>query len=243
MKSRSVSPVVHAPRPVPVAIRHELKEQLDKLERCKIITKETEPTEWVNSMVCVGKKNGNVRICIDPTDLNKAIMREHYPMNTIDEVATRLHGSKYFTTLDANMGYYQIKLSDKSSKLTTFNTPYGRYRYLRMPMGARCSSEVFQREMEKHFWVMNGVEIVVDDILIHGKRLEEHNHRLRAVLEKARKINLKLNKKKFVFAQPEVNYVGHKLTGEGLKPTDERIAAILKMKEPENQSELSTNNR
>ena len=87
---------------------------------------------------------------------------------------------------------------------------------------------------------MNGVEIVVDDILIHGKTLEGHNHRLRAVLEKARKINLKLNKEKCVFAQPEVNYIGQKLTGEGLKPTDERIAAILKMKEPENQSELLT---
>jgi len=236
----TVTPVIHAPRPVPVAIRDELKEQLDLLERVGIIKMETEPTQWVNSMVCVRKKNGKVRICIDPTDLNKAIMREHYPMNTIDEVATRLHGSKFFTTLDANMGYYQVKLSEKSSKLTTFNTPFGRYRYLRMPMGARCSSEVFQREMEKHFGTMEGVEIVVDDVLVHAKTLEDHNRRLKAVLEKARSINLKLNKEKCVFAKPEVNYVGHKLTGEGLKPTDERVAAILKMKEPENQSELLT---
>lgn len=236
----TITPVVHSPRAVPVAIRDELKQQLDLLERSEIIVRETEPTEWVNSMVCVRKKNGKVRICIDPTDLNKAILREHYPMNTIDEVATRLHGSKYFTTLDANMGYYQVKLSEKSSKLTTFNTPFGRYRYLRMPMGARCSSEVFQREMEKHFGAMEGVEIVVDDILVHGKTLEEHNKRLKTVLEKARSINLKLNKEKCVFAKPEVNYVGHKLTGEGLKPTDERVAAILKMKEPENQSELLT---
>ena len=141
-------------------------------------------------MVCVRKKNGRVRICIDPTDLNKAILREHYPMNSIDDVATRLHGSKYFTTLDANMGYYQIKLTEESSRLTTFNTPFGRYRYLRMPMGAKCSSEVFQREMETHFGCIEGSEVIVDDILIHGKTIEEHNDRLRKVLEKARSINL-----------------------------------------------------
>lgn len=237
---KSVQPVVHAPRPVPVAIRDQLKIELDHLERCGIIKQEKEPTRWVNSMVCVRKKNGRVRICIDPIDLNKAIMREHYPMRTIDDVATRLHGSKFFTTLDANMGYYQIKLAEESSLLTTFNTPFGRYRYLRMPMGAKCASEVFQREMETHFGCMNGAEVIVDDILVHGKTLEEHNARLKSVLEKARTINLKLNIKKCVFAQPEVDYVGHKLTGEGIKPTDQRIAAIINMRDPENHSELET---
>ena len=237
---KTVDPVIHAPRPVRVAIREQLKHELDHLERCKIIIKETEPTQWVNSMVCVRKKNGRVRICIDPTDLNKAILREHYPMNSIDDVATRLHGSKYFTTLDANMGYYQIKLTEESSRLTTFNTPFGRYRYLRMPMGAKCSSEVFQREMETHFGCMEGSEVIVDDILIHGKTIEEHNDRLRKVLEKARSINLKLNRKKCVIAEPEVNYVGHKLTGEGIKPTEQRIEAITNMRDPENHSELET---
>lgn len=74
---------------MPVATRDQLKHKLDHLERCKIIEQVKEPTEWVNSMVCVSKKNGRVRICIDPTDLNKAIMREHYLMNSIDDVATR----------------------------------------------------------------------------------------------------------------------------------------------------------
>ena len=237
---KSVQPVVHVPRPVPVAIREQVKQELDHLEKCNIIAQVKEPTEWVNSMVCVRKKNGRVRICIDPTDLNKAILREHYPMNTIEDVVTRLHGSKYFTTLDANMGYYQIKLSDESSDLMTFNTPFGRYKFLRMPMGAKCSSEVFQREMQTHFGTIDGAEVIVDDILVHGKTLKEHNERLRNVLQKARSINLKLNKAKCVFAKPEVDYVGHKLTGEGLKPTDQRIEAIVKMREPENQSELQT---
>ena len=171
----SINPVIHAPRSVPAPIRDQVKKELIHLEECGIIAKVSDPTEWVSSMVCVRKKTGRVRICIDPSDLNRAVLREHFPMNGIDEVATRLSGSKYFTTLDANSGYYQIKLSEESSYLTTFNTPFGRYRYLRMPMGLKCSPEVFQREMVQQFGGIEGVEIVVDDILIHGRSIEEHN--------------------------------------------------------------------
>jgi hypothetical protein len=236
----SVTPVIHAPRPVPVAIRDQVKKELVHLEKCGIIKPVTEPTAWVNSMVCVRKKNGRVRICIDPSDLNKAIQREQFPMNSIDDIATRLHGSKYFSTLDANMGYFQIKLTERSSHLTTFNTPFGRYRYLRMPMGIKCASEVFQREMTHHFGGLEGVEVVVDDILVHGQTLGEHNTRLKSVLDKARAINLKLNKDKCDMAKPEVSYVGHTLTGEGLKPTKQRVKSIVNMKDPENHGELET---
>lgn len=120
----TVEPVIHAPRTVPVAIRDQVKKELDHLVQCGIQKLVTEPTNWVNSMVCVRKKNGRVRICIDPSDLNRAILREHFPMNSIDDIVTRLHGSKYFSTLDANVGYYQIKLTENSSMLTTFNTPF-----------------------------------------------------------------------------------------------------------------------
>ncbi|XP_060069286.1 uncharacterized protein K02A2.6-like [Ylistrum balloti] len=175
---KSITPVIHAPRPVPVILREQVKAELDNLQKCGIISPVEHPTEWVNSMVCVRKKNGRVRICIDPGDLNKAILREHYPMNSIDDIVTRVHGSKYFSTLDANMGYYQIKLSEQSSFLTTFNTPFGRYRYLRLPMGLKCAGEVFQREMITQFGNLDGVEVVVDDVLVHGKTIEEHNARL-----------------------------------------------------------------
>ena len=104
--------------------------------------------------------------------------------------------------------------------------PFGRYPELRMPMEPRCSSKVFQRELVTRFGDFEGVEIVVDDILVHGKRLEEHNMSLRNVLRKTRGIDLKLNKNKCLLAQPDVDYVGHKLTGAGLKATDKRIRAI-----------------
>ena len=236
----SIQLVVHAPRSVPVAIREQVQSELDNLTNLGIITPVNEPTKWVNSMVSVRKKSGRVRICIDPSDLNKAVLREHFPMNSMEDIVTRLHGSKYFTTLDANMGYYQIKLSKESSMLTTFNTPFGRYRYLRMPMGLECAGEIFQREMVTNFGNLNGTEIVMDDILVHGKTLEEHNERLKNVLEKSREINIKLNKDTCSIAKPEVDYVGHKLTGEGLKPGKDKVKAILEMREPENHQELET---
>jgi transposase InsO family protein len=236
----SIQPVIHASRPVPVAIREQVKKELDHLEKCCIIKRVNEPTEWVSSMVCMSKKNGRVRICIDPSDLNRAILREHFPMNSIEDVATRLHGSKFFSTLDANSGYFQIMLSERSSLLTTFNTPFGRYRYLRMPMGAKCSADVFQRAMTSAFEDFEGVEVVVDDILVHGKTLKEHNKRLVQVLEKARAMNLKLNSIKCKIGMSEVDYVGHRLTGEGLRPTPDRVKAITGMRDPTDFAELET---
>ena len=237
----NATPVVHPPRSVPAPLRDKVKQELERLENANIIKKVTEPTPWVSSMVVVSKKDKDrVRICIDPSDLNKAIQREHFPMNNIDDIATRLSGSRYFSTLDANMGYFQIKLSERSSYLTTFNTPFGRYRMLRMPMGARCSADKFQSALVEAFGGIEGVEIVQDDILIHGKTMAEHEQRLVRVLQKCREINLKLNKKKCHIGLQEVNYVGHKITSEGLKPTDERVKAISSMKSPENVKELET---
>ena len=76
------------------------------------------------------------------------------------------------------MGYFQIKLSERSSMLTTFNTPFGRYRYLRLPMGLKSASDIYQRKMVEFFGNIDGVEMVVNDILVHGTTLAEHNDRL-----------------------------------------------------------------
>ena len=82
----SIPPVVNPPRKIPFAMRDKIKAELDRMERLNIITKVIEPSEWVNSIVVTEKKNGSVRICLDPRNLNKAIFREHYPMKTIEEI-------------------------------------------------------------------------------------------------------------------------------------------------------------
>ncbi|MEW8545661.1 MAG: reverse transcriptase family protein [Candidatus Thiodiazotropha sp.] len=102
----------------------------------EIIAKVTEPTEWVNSIVAVeNKQSGKLRICTDPELLNKAIKGPNYPMKTLKDVLPQLSGATCFTKLDARSGYWNIKLRKESSLLTTLNTPFGRYRYLRLPFG------------------------------------------------------------------------------------------------------------
>ena len=170
MQTRSeVQPVVHAPRRVPFALRDRLKSEIDQEESLGVIVKVDELTDWVNSITIVEKKNGSLRICLDPRDLNKALKREHYSCPTVDDIAAKLHGARVFTVLDATRGYWQVKLDQKSSLLTTFNTPFGRYRFTRLPFGVNSAQDVFQKEIDLTYEGLPGVAAIVDDILVYGK--------------------------------------------------------------------------
>ncbi len=113
----SVEPVQHAPRRVPVPLRECLKKTLDDLVQQEILAPVKQPTPWISSMVVVLKKDGTLRICLGPKDLNKAILREHYPLPTIEDIATRLHGAKVFTILDVSKGFWHVSLDEPSSFL------------------------------------------------------------------------------------------------------------------------------
>ena len=121
----TVEPTEDAPRRVPVALRDRLKTTLDDLVRQEIIAPVTEPTPWISSIVVVPKKNGTLRICLDPQNLNKAFLREHYALPTIEDIATRLHGAKLFTILDVRCGFWHVELDESSSYLTTFRPLLG----------------------------------------------------------------------------------------------------------------------
>ena len=97
----------------------------------------------------------------------------------VNEVLSELSEAAYFSVLDATSGYWSLKLEDKSSYLITFNTPFGRYRYLRIPFGLNCSQDVFQQKIDETFEGMTGVTAIVDDILVFGKTRAEHDQNLR----------------------------------------------------------------
>ena len=184
-----------------------------------IIKKVKKPTSWVNSMVVVTKPYGSIRICIDARDLNKAVKRQHYPFLTVEEVVSRLPNAKIFCKMDCTSGFWQLELDDESSKLCTFNTPFGRYRYLRLPFGIKCASELYQSKMSEMIEDIEGAEVMMDDISIWGSTLEKHDQRLKKVLDKARKYNLKLSPNKCEFRKKEITYVGHVSSFQGLKQT------------------------
>ena len=141
-----VEPVVHPPRRVPKSLLERLKLKLQEVEERDIIQKVDIPTPWVNSLVIVEKRDGSLRLCLDPRDSNKAIPREHHRIPTAEDMASRLTGKKVYSIVDEKDGFWQVPLHDESSYLCTFSTPYGRYRFKRMPFGIKSASEVFQKK-------------------------------------------------------------------------------------------------
>ncbi len=121
-------------------------------------------TDCVNSMVCVKKKNGYLRVCMDPQDLNGNIKREHYQIQKREEITREMTGAQYFSKLDASQGFWQLKLHEDSTKYCTFNTPFGRYSFLRRPFGIISASEIFHLAMEHVIEGLEGVRAYVDDI-------------------------------------------------------------------------------
>ena len=164
----SIQPVQHPPRRAPIPLRDALKGTLDDLVQQDIIAPVQQPTPWVSSMVAVPKKDGKLCICLDPCDLNKAICREHYPLSTIEDIATRLHSAKVFTVLNVHKGFWHVDLEEDSSFLTTFNTSFGRYRWKKMPFGICSAPEVYQRRIHQLIEGLQGVEAVVDDFVVVG---------------------------------------------------------------------------
>ena len=231
-------PVVHPPRKVPVTIRPKVKAELQRMERLGVIERVQEATDWVNSMVTVVKPNGKLRICIDPRDLNKAIKREYYPMRTIEEIASRMPNAKLFSVLDASSGFWQVQLDHASAKLCTFNTPFGRYMFKRLPFDISSAQDVFQAVMSEMFEDIEGVEVVVDDIIIWGTTQEEHDTTLEKVLQRATERNLKLNKDKSQIRLKQISYIGHVLGEDSIKPDPKKVRAISEMERPNCKEEL-----
>ena len=161
-------PTIYPPRRVPLPIKDQLKTKLDELDEHKIIAPVSSPTHWISSLVVVEKKNKKLRVCIDPRDLNEHLKRSHYPLPTFDQLIPDLHNAKVFSTFDVRNGYWQIKLTEESSYLTTFNSPFGRLRCLRLPFGLLSASEEHQRRMNDALCDLDGIKVFVDDILVYG---------------------------------------------------------------------------
>lgn len=196
------------------------------------------PTEWVNSFVIVEKKDGSLRLCLDPSNLNKYIIREHFKMSTTEDIAVHMNGMKVFSVLDMRNGFWQVKLDKKSADMCTFNTPFGRYRFLKLPFGICSVPEVFQKKVIQTFGDIEGVFVVVDDLIIAAKTVEDHDKIIRKVFKRAKENNVKFNKNKMRLRLTEVPYVGHIVSKDGLKIDMSKVKSIVNMKEPTNKDEL-----
>lgn len=230
--------IVRPPRKVPLKLQSAVKERLDEMERRDVTMKVTEPTKFVSQLSVVEQKD-KLRLCIDPTDLNKYIKRRHHPLKTFEDVSSQLAGSRYYRKFDCHKGFWQIKLAPESYKLTTFATPWGRYCFKRMPFGIKSAPEVYQQLMED---VMSGLENVIvsaDDILVYSSDLKTLDLSTRRLLERLSSRGLKLNRKKCVFKpQTELIFLGHLITSGGVKPDPSKVDIIKQLKAPTSVEEL-----
>ena len=231
--------VTHTARNVPLPRMKAVKDALEEMVSKEIIEKVSHPTLWVSPMVPVPKPNSDkLRICVDYKHLNQNLIREVYPIPTFETLSAEFSESTVFSKLDAASGFYQIPISEESRDVTTFITPFGRFRFLRLPMGINIAPEIFQRKMNELIADLNGVTCYMDDIIVHGKSLSDHDLILNELIQRLRKVGLKLNKEKCKFRQDRVEFLGHVLSGNGIEMDPQKVCAVKNMKAPENVEEL-----
>ena len=163
------------------------------MEAMDVISKVDGPTDWCAGMVAVPKKSGDARICVDLKALNNNVMREVYPIPTVEETLAQVTGATVFSKLDANSGYWQIPLSESSKHLTTFVTPSGRYCFNKLPFGISSASEIFHKRMSRILAGCKGVLVHHDDVLVYGATQQEHDANLLAALRRQMSLSTQTN--------------------------------------------------
>ena len=227
-------------RPVPYALRAKVEAELDRLEKEGIL-EPVEFSDWAAPIVPVVKRDGSVRICGDyKLTVNQAASTDTYPLPRIEDLFTSLSGGKLFSKLDLAHAYQQVPLDEDSKKYTTVNTHKGLYHYTRLPFGVASAPAIFQRIMDNMLRGLPHVCIYLDDILVTGVNDDEHLRNLDVVLNHLEKAGVRLKLSKCEFMLPSVEYLGHRITAQGLKPTDEKIQAIRDAPTPTNVSQLKS---
>lgn len=235
---------IFTPRRVPVNLLQPLKLELERLEKEEVISRIDEPTEWCAPIVVVPKRpqaatSGSglaIRLCVDYSRLNEAVQRPVHGLPIIDQLLAQLTGATVFSKIDCTSGFHQVVLDDQSVPLTCFLTPFGRFVYHRLPFGILTGSDVYQSRMAA---ILHDVTTacIIDDVLIYGRTQQEHDDRLRAVMDRLRRHNVTLNDK-CVFSVPEIKWAGYVISGSGVQPDPDRVRAIVNMPPPTNVSEV-----
>ena len=190
---------------VPPPMQEPVKKNLNWMVGIGVIKKQGEATPWVSNVLCTPKPNGDIRICLNPKPLNKAVKRPHHYAPTMEDILQRLHGCKHFSALDQSSGYWNIEVHPDSVHLLTFNTPFGRYAYKRLPFGLVSSQEVFQRAVDETFSDIPDVYCIADDVLIAARTKEEHDSAVNRIIQRCRDSGFRLNPKKVKILSEEID--------------------------------------
>ena len=228
------------PRSVPYALRSRVERALESLESEGIIER-VDFSEWAAPIVPVVKRDGTIRICGDyKLTVNQAACVDAYPLPRVDDLFASLAGGTSFTKLDLAHAYNQLLLDEESRSYVTIITLKGLYRYTRLPFGVAAAPAIFQRTMEAILRDLPHVCVYLDDILVTGESEAAHLRNLAAVLQRLESAGIHLKQAKCAFMMPEVEYLGHCISGKGLQPLASKIQAITDAPMPTNVSQLKS---
>lgn len=217
---------------IPESLEMSLNADLEKLEKQDIIEPAPTTPRWVSRIKAVTKANGEIRWVVMMLGPNKAIRRVYYPMPTMDKLAVRMAGAKFFSKLDIKNAYFHVKLEEESKELTTFMTSKGPMRFKRLAFGVNCVPEAFQKIMEDLLRGCDGVVVFIDDILIYATSLDQLRERTAAALIKVDENNLTLNNDKCVYEKMEIEFLGFRINKNGMRPTDDKIKDVIACERP-----------
>ena len=237
LKQDAVPKSLYSPRVIAAGLKDKAREEIYGMLADKIIEPVEEPTEWCLGLTIAPKQGGKIRMCVDLTNLNRSVEREVYPLPRVNEMLSQLSEGRMFSKLDANSGFWQVRLDPDSKLLTTFITPWGRFCFKRMPFGLSSAPEFFQRAMEKILMDLKGVICLMDEVLVFGKDADEHWQRLYEVLKRIENSGMTLKKEKCEFGRSEIKFLGHVISGVGVKPDPEKVRAILEILPPTTKTE------
>lgn len=245
IRTKNEDPInIKAHRLPPIQTK-EISSQVEKMLRDNIIQESHSP--WSAPVHLVPKKldasgQQKWRMVVDYRRLNEITIDDKYPLPNINDLFDMLGNSTYFTTLDLASGYHQLEVQEEDRAKTAFSTPSGHYEFNRMPFGLKTAPATFQRAMDNVLRGLQGLHCLVylDDVIIFSKSLPEHVEKLRAVFDRFRQTNLKVQLDKSHFLRKEVLYLGHTITSEGLKPNNDKIDAILRYPIPETVTQIKS---
>ena len=194
------------------------------------------------SFICVRKPNGSKRLCLDPTHLNTYNVCPHHNSKSLDDILPKLTGAKKVSIVDSTKSFFNLSLTKKASLLTTFGTMYGHYCYLRVPMGASLSLDVYQFKIDEIFEDISQCVGIADDIVIFGYNDHDHYHdqTLYTVLDRAHMVGMKFNPDKCTFKGDSISFYGVTVSADGVKPDPRKIDAIKNLPEPRTEALLQS---
>lgn len=231
-------PIKQRHRRIPPQIFQEVKRHVQNLVLQGILKESSSP--WASPAVIVMKKDGSVCFCCDYRKLNQVTYKDAYPLPRVDESLDALGNARLFSTLDLTAGYFQVAVSEKDREKTAVTTPFGLFEWTRMPFGLCNAPATFQRLMgavlgDLAFEILL---VYLDDVIIFSRDFETHCERLELVFDRLRQHGLKLKPSKCFLLRPEVKFLGHLISAEGIKVDDEKVKALDTWPVPRNVKEV-----